>query len=90
MAAENALPGSSPEEWESYGSPSIVGFAAGFTYLPGETVPFKVDTVSSNYRIRVYRLGWYGGSGARHLADLVPAGPLPQVQPAPLSNRSRT
>ncbi|MFN0030176.1 MAG: DUF4082 domain-containing protein [Acidimicrobiales bacterium] len=88
VAAENSLPGSPPSEWESFRSSNIVGYASGFTFLPGETVPFKIDTASTNYRIRVYRLGWYQGNGARRVADLSPSVPLPQNQPAPIFERA--
>ena len=88
VSAENALAGSPASEWESRRSTSIEGYADGFTFLPGETVPFKIKTNSTNYRIRIYRLGWYQGNGARRLVDLVPSVPLPQVQPAPLKNTS--
>ena len=86
VSAENALAGAPPSEWESRRSSNIVGFASGFTFLPGETVPFKIATSSSSYRIRVYRLGWYQGNGARRVADIVPSAPLPQVQPPPVTN----
>jgi hypothetical protein len=83
ISTENALAGAPESEWLSYRSSSIVGFAAGFTFAPGDTVPFKISTDSTSYRVRVYRLGWYGGDGARLMADLVPTVPLPQLQPAP-------
>ncbi|MFN0088927.1 MAG: DUF4082 domain-containing protein [Acidimicrobiales bacterium] len=85
VSAENALPGAPPSEWESWRSDTIVGYAAGFTFLPGETVPFKVKTSSANYRVRIYRLGWYQGHGARRVAEIMPSAPLPQVQPTPLT-----
>ena len=59
---ENQLPGSPPSEWESYRSPSIVGFTSSFSYAPGQTVNFKVLTESTNWRVSIYRLGWYGGN----------------------------
>lgn len=78
---ENALPGSDPEEWESWNSESIQGYTTKFSYFPGDTVQFKVKTDSPNWRIRIYRMGWYGGKGARRLADITPSVQLPQTQP---------
>ena len=82
VECENSLPGSPPEEWESAGSSSIQGFATDFSVDQGETVHFKVDTDASDYRIDIYRLGWYGGDGARLHATVEPSASLPQVQPA--------
>jgi hypothetical protein len=86
ITTENALAGAPPSEWESWNSDQIQGFTTQMSYLPGETVRFKVKTVSSSYRIRVYRMGWYGGNGARRLADVTPSAILPQTQPAPVTN----
>jgi hypothetical protein len=86
ITTENALAGAPPSEWESFRADQIEGFTTRMSYLPGERVDFKVKTVSSNYRIRVYRMGWYGGNGARRLADVAPSATLPQTQPAPVTN----
>ncbi|MEO8681656.1 MAG: DUF4082 domain-containing protein [Vicinamibacterales bacterium] len=48
----------------------------------GDTVRFKVKTDAASYTIDVYRLGYYGGLGARLVASIAPAAPLPQLQPA--------
>ena len=86
VSTENALAGSPASEWESTRDDRIVGYTPDFTVLPGATVRFKVKTASTNFRIRVYRLGWYAGNGARRVADLVPSVSLPQNQPAPVVN----
>ena len=86
VAAENALPGSPASEWESWGNDdAIAGFTTEYSVDPGDKVTFKIKTESSRYRIRIYRLGWYQGNGARHLADITPTATLPQSQPAPLT-----
>src|SRR5262249_17314985 len=43
-------------------------------------------TASTNSRIDIYRLGYYGGLGARPLATVQPSASLPQVQPDCLSD----
>ncbi len=85
---ENQLPGSPPSEWESTRSESIIGFTSSFSYVPGQTVNFKVLTESNDWRISIYRLGWYGGNGARRVARFNPSVALPQTQPAPLEDTS--
>ncbi|GGK71216.1 DUF4082 domain-containing protein [Ornithinimicrobium pekingense] len=85
VAAENALAGSPMSEWESWeDDEAIAGFTTEYSFLPGQTVTFKIRTDATAYRIRVYRLGWYQGHGARRLADVTPSVSLPQSQPDPL------
>ncbi|WP_051244528.1 DUF4082 domain-containing protein [Azohydromonas australica] len=51
----------------------------------GGTINFKVDTNASNYRFDIYRLGYYGGRGARKITSVNPSATLPQSQPACLT-----
>jgi hypothetical protein len=48
---------------------------------PNETIEFKIKTHSPSYRIDIYRMGWYGGNGARLIQTIQPSTPLPQAQP---------
>ena len=51
--------------------PSIEGYSSTVSAVPGETITFHVSTnPAASYRILVYRLGWYGGSGGTHVACL--------------------
>jgi hypothetical protein len=86
VANENALPGSPETEWGSYEDDSIEGFATQFSVNAGETVQFKIKTNSNNYRIRIFRMGWYQGLGARLIATVNPSVSLPQNQPAPATD----
>ncbi len=88
IVLENQLPGNPASEWDvaGGGDASIAGFAADISYAPGETVDFKIDTAATDYRLDVYRLGWYAGLGARKVATLQPSAALPQGQPACLSD----
>jgi hypothetical protein len=46
-------------------------YASATDALPGDDVPVHVSTApSARYRVLVYRLGWYGGFGARLVACL--------------------
>ena len=54
----------------------------------GQTVQFKVtDTANAAYHIDIYRMGYYGGNGARNVATVTPSAALPQTQPAIVPGR---
>ena len=61
--------------------PSIQGFATDISVDQGQAVGFKVDTAATDYRLDIYRMGWYGGAGARRVATVQPTAALPQTQP---------
>ena len=88
IEAENCLPGNPPSEWDvtGAGDASIQGFATDISVDRGGTVEFKVNTPSTSYRADIYRIGYYGGNGARKVATVTPSVPLPQAQPACLTN----
>jgi len=54
----------------------------------GETVQFKINTTAVSYRLDIYRMGYYGGMGARKVATVLPSALLPQNQPPCLSDGS--
>jgi N,N-dimethylformamidase beta subunit-like, C-terminal/Bacterial Ig domain len=83
VIAENCKPGNPSVEWDinGAGDPSIEGFATDISYNVGETARFKIKTDASGYRVDVYRMGYYGGLGARLLGTVKPSVPLPQTQP---------
>jgi hypothetical protein len=73
IACENSKPGNPASEWDISGSGSaaIQGFATDISVNRGGTVGFKVSTTASSYRIDIYRLGYYNGSGARLVAQVL-------------------
>src|SRR6185295_2765430 len=73
IVAENAFTGTT-DNWDINGSgdPTIQGFATDISVNTGQTVNFKIQTDSANYEIRIYRLGYYDGVGARLVATLGP------------------
>ena len=83
VVCENSKPGSPSNEWEvsGAGDPGIQGFATEISVSRGETIAFKIKTAVTSYRIDIYRLGYYGGLGARRVASVLPSAPLPQPQP---------
>ncbi|KWV60093.1 adhesin, partial [Rhizobium altiplani] len=88
IVAENQKQGNPESEWgiDGAGSSNIEGFATDISVDNGKTISFKIDTDSTNYRIDIYRLGYYGGMGARKVATLQHTGL--QNQPDPLRNAS--
>ncbi len=63
---------------------SIEGYAAQFTIDHGQKVDFKINTDAKNYRIDIYRLGYYGGDGARLVDSITQNLTTAQSQPSPL------
>ena len=88
VLCENTKAGNPASEWDvnGAGSASIQGFATDMSVNRGTTVRFKVDTPANAYRLDVYRMGYYGGNGARKVATVTPSATLPQNQPPCLDN----
>ena len=73
ITIENALTGTAQTAWDAGDNAPIEGFAQEFSVNKGETVHFKIDVESPTllpYTVKIYRLGWYQGKGARFIADL--------------------
>ncbi|MGK2957157.1 MAG: N,N-dimethylformamidase beta subunit family domain-containing protein [Acidimicrobiales bacterium] len=87
IQCENSKAGAPKSQWDvsGTGSSNIVGFANEMSYAPGTVVNFRVKTTSNNYRLDIYRMGYYGGSGARKIKIVQPSAALPQTQPGCLS-----
>jgi len=88
VACENSKPGTPSSTWDVSGSGSstIQGFATEMSVNLGETQRFKVSTTATSYRLDIYRMGYYGGNGARLIATVNPVGR--QTQPSCLSDPS--
>ncbi len=74
IVCENSKPGSPESEWQvsGAGDAGLQGFATQFSLTPGQTEQFKIKTTASAYTIDIYRLGWYGGNGARKWGSVTP------------------
>ncbi|MBG6098198.1 DUF4082 domain-containing protein [Nocardioides luteus] len=83
IACENSKPGNPSSEWgiTGAGDDSIQGFATDISVDAGNRIDFKVDTDASAYTITIYRIGYYGGDGARRITSVTPSANLPQNQP---------
>ena len=91
IVAENCLTGTTSDVWDpgiGNDDPSIVGFATDMSVNVGQTISFKVNTNASSYKMDIYRIGYYGGAGARKVTSIVPSAHLPQRQPACASDVS--
>ncbi|HEU5332328.1 MAG TPA: DUF4082 domain-containing protein [Actinocrinis sp.] len=71
IVCENSQPGTPMSDWYSPNSwGDIEGFPTTTSVSPGGTINFKISSPTT-YTIEIYRLGWYGGDGAR----LMPTSP---------------
>lgn len=88
IVVENQKTGNPQSEWDLDGpsASNIDGFATSISVDQGQTVSFKINTDSANYRIDIYRLGYYSGLGARRVATLQQN--VASVQPSPGGNAS--
>ena len=68
---ENAQTGTPQSTWYRTHADltDIAGYSTKTTVAPGESIGFAVST-NKTYRVIIYRLGWYGGNGAREMACL--------------------
>ncbi len=84
ITAENCLTGEVDSEWDisGAGDPTIQGYATQISVNRGSTIQFKIDTDAEDYHLDIYRLGYYGGRGARKITTVNPSASLPQIQPS--------
>ncbi len=83
IVCENSKQGNPPSEWdvEGSGDPAIQGFATQISVNRGETIHFKIDTTYDQYHIEIYRMGYYGGDGARRVDTIPSSATVAQNQP---------
>src|SRR5215831_17105816 len=72
IICENAQTGSPKSQWDITGSgdATLQGFATDISFNKGDTVRFKISTTASIFNIDIYRLGYYGGMGARKITSI--------------------
>ncbi|MBX4916572.1 DUF4082 domain-containing protein [Rhizobium bangladeshense] len=90
IALENLKQGNPISEWglEGDGKGTIQGFATEISTNIGQTVDFKIATDSTHYRIDIYRMGYYGGAGARKVDSIEQQLTTAQIQPHPIVDMS--
>ncbi len=68
VVPENSRPGDPHWEIRHLGAPhAIEGYAGASSVLTGESFPLFVSSEAGGFRVTAFRLGWYGGTGARRL-----------------------
>jgi len=77
IVAENCLSGNPKTEWDvsGAGDSSIQGFATDISVNRGGAVDFKIAATipsTATYRLDIYRMGYYGGNGARKVVTVNP------------------
>jgi hypothetical protein len=88
ISCENSLPGTPQSTWDvgAGEGTTIQGFADPFSVNLGGTVHFKIESPATAYAIDIYRMGYYGGDGARLVASVTPNISVSKNQPACNSN----
>ncbi|GGR51423.1 hypothetical protein GCM10010168_82840 [Actinoplanes ianthinogenes] len=68
IVCENSKPGTPLDDWYTDASwGDIGGFTTKVSYQPGETMKMKVTSPGHSFGVTIYRLGYYGGNGARKM-----------------------
>ena len=81
---ENARPGTG--DWKLFSEAvngEVEGYASATSVNQGESISFYVSSTAPQYNIDIFRMGWYGGQGARRLANTVTRTGFQQVVPTP-------
>src|SRR5689334_8131302 len=82
---ENQKPGT--PGWDDFASSSqqdlINGFASQISVNHGDPIDFYVTTTAPSFTINIFRMGWYGGVGARLVASLGSFPGVHQAIPSP-------
>jgi len=87
IVTENNNPGNPAAEWDisGAGDVSIQGFSTDLSVDNGSSIYFKINVSdAANYNIKIYRLGYYQGNGARLITNLGNFTGI--IQPAPLTD----
>ncbi|HEY8157325.1 MAG TPA: N,N-dimethylformamidase beta subunit family domain-containing protein [Methylobacter sp.] len=86
IVAENQLQGTPASQWElgGPGATTLQGFTTDISVNHGSTVNFKIQSGTNNWRIDIYRLGYYQGNGARLITTINMNSS--QSQPAPVTD----
>lgn len=81
---ENAKPGTS--DWMLFSESTngeIEGYGSAMSVNQGESINFYVSTTAASYNIEIFRMGWYGGLGARRITSPVTRTGRLQTMPTP-------
>ncbi len=89
VVCENAMTGAPRSQWfVGTNDVTVRGFARELGVQRGDTLHMAILTPAKAYRVEIYRLGYYGGLGARLVDTVRPTVALPQRQPPCLTDPS--
>lgn len=84
ITAENEKPGDSSWPLSNPAkSREIEGYASAVSVNLGEEISFLVSTAEPSYTLEIFRMGWYGGAGARKMGPSVTRSGRLQPTPFP-------
>ena len=98
IVAENRKPGTTdwqltyvrPTDGSGYRTKLVEGYCSRTSVRPGESMDLLLSTdPAARVTVDVYRIGYYGGTGGRHVARLGPFDCMPQPDPPVGENRLR-
>ncbi|HET7437641.1 MAG TPA: N,N-dimethylformamidase beta subunit family domain-containing protein [Thermoanaerobaculia bacterium] len=80
---ENARQGT--DEWKLFQEADghIEGYGSATSVNRGESIRFYVHTIDPTYTMNIYRMGWYGGAGARKMLGPIVRTGVQQPMPSP-------
>ena len=84
VACENSKPGTPSSTWDvpPGSGGTIQGFSDPFSVNLGGAINFKIQSAATSYTIDIYRMGYYGGDGARYITSLTPNISVSHNQPS--------
>jgi hypothetical protein len=84
IQTENSLPGTSSWQLTNPATANeIEGYASLTSVTANNQISFFVNTRDPTYTLQIYRMGWYGGTGARQVLGPITLTGIPQPTPVP-------
>jgi hypothetical protein len=83
IEAENARPGNPGWVLTNPADHEIEGYASATSVNRGEAIRFFISSIDPTYAIDIYRMGWYGGTGARLVKGGIRQKGFRQTMPVP-------
>lgn len=83
IVAENRRPGSPGWRIDRSAGRALEGYASRTSVRPGEPITLYVSSAADSFDVAVYRMGWYGGTGARKVWESISVAGIEQPVPSP-------
>lgn len=83
IALENARPGTSDWVLTNPADHEVEGYASATGIQRGEPLRLYINSIDPSVTVDVYRMGWYGGTGARLVQGGITLPGIQQPMPAP-------